>query len=63
VEVEAGPGPLIRAGEGQLEPSRDGGNIMEDRKESIQDMMHSEDIENSFKITLCIKLCINIIPN
>jgi hypothetical protein len=38
-ETEAGPGLPIGMGEDQLGPGRDRGNMMEDNKESIQDMM------------------------
>jgi hypothetical protein len=41
-EAEAGPGLPVRAGEDLLEPSRDGGNMMEDNKESIRDVMRKD---------------------
>ncbi len=38
-EAEAGPGPPIGKGEDQLKSGRDGGNMMKDKEESIQDVM------------------------
>jgi hypothetical protein len=38
-ETEAGPGPPSREGEDQLESGRDGGNMMRNKEEPIQDVM------------------------
>ncbi len=42
VEAEAGPGPPIGEGEDKLESSRDGGNMIKDKEESIQNAMQED---------------------